>query len=117
MLMVRNRCVGERLVVGPESNHYDEHVGSSDLDDLNRTITKSMLGSDAVVDLNRTITMSMLDQAILDDLNRMITKSMLGSDVLLDLESNHYDEHVGSSDSMILTEPLRNRCWEPYCWT
>ena len=32
------------------------------LDELNRTIVKSMLGSDVLADLNRTITMTMLDQ-------------------------------------------------------
>ncbi|MEC8420211.1 MAG: hypothetical protein VXZ32_03710, partial [Verrucomicrobiota bacterium] len=61
--------------------------------DLNRTITKAMLGTDVLSDLNASpatgsITMSMLEQAILDDLNRTITKAMLGTDVLSDLNAS-----------------------------
>ena len=70
------------------------------LDDLNRTITKSMLGTDVLSDPNASpatgsITMSMLEQDILDDLNRTITKSMLGTDVLSDLnaESANWIDH------------------------
>ena len=52
------------------------------LDELNRTIVKSMLGSDVLDDLNRTIiNMTMLDQAILDDmdeLNRTIVTKYAG---------------------------------------
>ena len=60
------------------------------LADLNRTITKSMLGSDVLADLNASplsgsITRSMLETAVQNDLNRTIVKSMLGSDVLADL--------------------------------
>ena len=43
------------------------------LDELNRTIVKSMLGGDVLAeDLNRTITMTMLDQPILDELNQRL---------------------------------------------
>ena len=79
---------------------YDDTMTMLDqpiLDELNRTIVKSMLGSDVLADLNRTITMTMLDQPILDELNRTIVKSMLGSDVLADLNRTITTEMLEST--------------------
>ena len=45
------------------------------LNDLNRTITKSMLGSDVLNDLNRTITKEMLSITIRDELNASANQS------------------------------------------
>ena len=94
------------------------------LDDLNRTITKAMLGTDVLSDLNASpatgsITMSMLEQA-LDDLNRTITKAMLGTDVLSDLNASPATGSITMSmlEQAILddlNQPLRRRCWEWMC--
>ena len=45
------------------------------LNDLNRTITKSMLGSDVLNDLNRTITKDMLSPTIQSELNASANQS------------------------------------------
>ena len=66
---------------------------ASVLTDLNRTISKSMLGGDVLADLNSTlapgsVSRDKLSADILADLNKTITKSMLGSDVLADLNQS-----------------------------
>lgn len=53
------------------------HLSPAVRADLNRTITKSMLGSDILNDLNRTITKSMLGTDVLGDLNRTINADEL----------------------------------------
>jgi hypothetical protein len=86
----------------------NQHLSPAVRSDLNRTITKSMLGSDVLNDLNATIGLQRLSATVRSDLNRTITKSMLGTDVLNDLNRtiNSHELSVGVFAPEFTTYPL-----------